>query len=191
MACEFTWPPRLDRRVCVTGVYDSIMDWTTWTLPFIDGTVNRIVLSDCFGAMSNAVIRPDWISRNVIYVYDLDLSAGPAAIGRLYPASIELTKPYVRDSEGKADVDARVTNRQLTTSHFETKAYQHAVAIERRAEVRRRDFSSLERTDGTLKSWVNGDMNEQRQFIIGQTPEPFTVTGVEHVVDYSPRMGDS
>ena len=184
----FRWPPRLDRRVCVTGVYDEINDLTTWTLPFVDGTINRIVLGEAHGDFAGIVLRPDWIEGNVVYFYDYDFSAGPAALGRLYPGSVELVKPYVRDRQGDADTDATITQRQLTATHYQTVGYELAAKYDRRSVLRRREFRATERSNGTLKGWFQGRSTDQRQFIISTTPRPFTVTSIEHVVDYEPRM---
>lgn len=187
---SFPWPPRLDRRACVTGVYNAEEAWTTFTLPFVDGTINRIVLGSDFGANAGEIITPDWIAANVLYVYDRDLSAGSVVVGREYPASVELTRPYIRGRDDKADVNASVTNRQLVASYFETVGLEVAAAHDRRTTVRRRSFAKNARETGTLTGWFQGDAGAMRLFIMGLTPRPMTVTAVEHVVDYEPRMSN-
>ena len=184
----FPWPVRLDRRVCVTGVWDEPNQWTTFDLPFIDGRISQIVLSCEFGERAGEVIVPNWINENRLYVYGDDISGKTVAVGRPYPASVELTRPFVRGQDGRADINAYLTLRQLTTTHHLSAGYRIAARYSRRGRIRTATFRDSDVSRGTLTGWFNGEAAGQQQFIIADGPRPFTITAIEHVADYEPRM---
>lgn len=184
----YPYAVRLDRRACVTGVYDPDGGWTTFELPYIDYTVNRIVLSDDFGGQAGTVYQIDWIEGNVAYVYDADLSGGTVAVGRLYPMVVELTRPFVLDRQERPDVDAWVTQRQLTARYEDTGDLTLLCSMRGRQSPFVRSVQSRTLRNGDLKAWFRGNTEDQRLFIQSLDPRPTKVVWLEHVVDYEPRM---
>lgn len=78
---------------------------TTWTLPFTDNTINRVVKSD-------GTIYVATSSGGTVTVTGVDLSASTVLIGRSYDMSVELSRAYRRDVNGVADIGTEVDHRE-------------------------------------------------------------------------------
>ena len=182
------WLPtaNLDRRFVLQGVVAGA--FTVWTLPIVDETINRIVLGPDFGESAGTELTPDFVTGRHAWKAG-DYSAGCAIVGRAYTMSVELTRPFVRDRDGNADLNGRVFVKNLTLG------YQNS----RRFNVRQADIDGI-RSDATLamddvvltergsfRAWVNGRPEEQNVFIESPWPEPLSVPSIEWLVDYRPE----
>jgi len=176
----------LDRMVIKTGSLAG--SDTQWTLGFNDDGLDAIVLGPDFGANAGDIITPSSNSSGTVQFDGTDYTAGPVAIGRLYTMAAELTRPYVRDFNGIADFDAWLTLRQITAEHRNTGQYRFRATYPNRADrTKELDVDPLE--DGFLKAWFNGRAKETRMFIESTSAKPCTITALEWIVDYVPRMG--
>jgi len=188
---SFPYTPRLDRRVCVTGTYDAGTGKTTWTLPFTDDTIDAIVLGSDFTVLNGRVLTPDSNVSGTVQI-DGDYSAGQVVIGRLYTKSVELSRPYVRDRNGVADPDARVTMRHIVTQHQNTGEYSIR-AVKPTTTTRERTFNNggidtLEET-GSLKAFLQGDTDATIWFLRNASAKPSAISNLEFIVDYAPKDG--
>lgn len=187
MAIDWFSVVQLDRMFILTGSYGAPN--TTWTLPdsVVDNTLDKIVLGPDFGSSFGQIIDVlSSVSGTVTAAGDY--SAGDVAIGRTFPMSVEMTRPFVRDGNGFADPDAFVGIRQFTASYVNTGALQLRSSMTQRSDrTKSIDVDPIQ--GGQLKAWFNGRADLNRLFIENNSPKPSVVPSVEYIVDYEPRMG--
>lgn len=176
----------LDRRVCVTGVYNAGPNTTTWTLPYDASLIDAIVLSDDFGRDAGTVLTPTSVAGKVVTVAGADWSAGQAALGISFDASCTPTRPFGYDRNGAADPEARVTVRHLVA------IYRDTCGLRIRSEMAMRQSRLVaaahdEPSKGNLIGRFVGDASQQTLTIENTGPCPFTVVGLEWKFDYAPR----
>lgn len=95
----FTFQFLLDRRVELTGVYDPVNLWTTWTLPYPDSAEFQVALGAAFGSSRGvllSVTRPSSTTIRAVGNY----SAGTSFIGRRYTQRYRFSTLYYRDEKG-------------------------------------------------------------------------------------------
>jgi hypothetical protein len=109
----------LDRRTSLTGTYDSVNNWTTWTLPYSQAGTLEVVLGSLFtysGVATAGVTRPtDYTVRA-----PGDLSAGPCFIGVPYTQRYRLSTFFVRDSDKVVTEDGRLQIRKALVRFSDT-----------------------------------------------------------------------
>lgn len=174
----------LDRMMRVTGSYDAGNDETTWTLPTGDDSLDTIVMSDEF-SNPGEVLTPDSNLSGIVKKSG-DYGGAEAVIGRSYTFQVHLTRPYVRDRNDHADVDAWCQVRDLTASYHDTGALTVRSSMPLRNDRTVSKQGDVERI-GKLKAWHNGHAEELDQFLESSSPKPCTVTSVEFTCDYAPR----
>ena len=102
----------------MTGSYHAGNDETTWTLPVTDDTVDIIVLSSDFGDLAGTILYGgNVIANGATVTTPEDYSAGEVILGHSFDMEVELSRPYVRNREGQADIRARMLIRRLVTAH--------------------------------------------------------------------------
>lgn len=176
----------LDRQMILTGTFGGVN--TTWTMPVTDETVDTIILGPDFGANAGKILAPTDVSATTVTLAG-DYSAGPVVIGRSFTMSVELTRPYRRDYNGIADVQARITIRQVTAQYHNTGYLKLRASMNNRTDrTKEIDVDPLD-TRGYIKAWFNGNAENMRLFIESTKPKPCTVTALEYIVDYSPMRG--
>lgn len=110
----------LDRKVTLTGTYDAINGWTTWTLPYPDAAVFQVALGDAWGANSGnllpTVVRP---SSTTIRATG-DYSAHPVLVGRQYTARYRFSRFYVKDDKGQSVTSATLKVMTISVSFDKT-----------------------------------------------------------------------
>ena len=99
---DLNYPIFLDRQLTLTGSYSSPS--TTWTIPFVDATVDTIVLGAAHGTNAGLILTPDSNVGQAVKVTG-DYSAGTATVGRMFTMTVELSRPFVRDAQGTADTN--------------------------------------------------------------------------------------
>lgn len=177
----------LDRLVVLTGSYDADDDVTRWTLPFIDNTLDTIVLGSGHGEASGSIFSPDNNNDGTVSLSG-DYSAGEAAIGKSYPFTLELSRPYVPDRRGDADINAHLTVREVNPAYHQTGSLQvRGVQPNRDDQIAGFDIDPI--ADGVLQARVTGAAHTMRVFVDNLTPKPSTVSAIEWIVDYEPREG--
>lgn len=175
----------LDRLVVKTGSLSG--SDTQWTLGFNDDSLDTIVLGPDFSSPGD-IVTIDSNSSGTVQVDGQDLTTGDVAIGRSYTMAVELTRPYVRDFNGVADFDAYLTIRQIIGQHRNTGQYRFRSVYPNRSDrTKALDVDPVE--DGYLRAWLNGRAKDTRMFLEATSAKPATITGLEWIVDYVPRMG--
>lgn len=178
----------LDRMVEVTGVYSSPN--TTWTLPFTDDTLDTIVLGPDFVADFGDILEPDSNSGGSVVLAG-DYSDGPVVIGRGYTMSVELTRPYFRDAQGRARVDAFLNIQRIIAAYHKTGAldiratHPDISIVSDRTESL--DIDPIKER-GVLTMWLGSRADDVKVFLENRTPKPSTVASVEMICDYASRV---
>lgn len=106
----------LDRRVALTGAYDSVNGWTTWTLPYTnDDPTNapQVVLGDSFGANSGNRLTTTTPSATTVRATG-DYSAGVAYVGKPYTMRYRFSRFYLKDGNQQTVPSAKLALRTLT-----------------------------------------------------------------------------
>ena len=134
---------KIDRRLSLTGSYNSTTRRTTWTLPWSDPTMNYLVLGSSFGAKAGFQRVVD--SAEVAGVTTLscsgDFSAGACWIGRPYEARLDLSRPYVKDQNNRV-IPGAMTILSLRVVHSQTGYYEVQVTPFRR-ETKTHSYNPL------------------------------------------------
>lgn len=180
----------LDRRFVLTGSYDSGTGVTTWTLPgsVVDTTLDTVVLGPDFGSSAGAIVTVTSAGGTPsTYTATGSYGAGGSVIGRGYTAKMELTRPYVTDRAGNADVDAYIGIIEVSAAlHLTGQARIRWLRTGRSAKTRTFDQDPVAER-ATLRAFTGGDASETQVWIESTSPKPFTCTSIEWTVDYCPR----
>jgi hypothetical protein len=103
----------LDRKVSLTGVYNSGTGKTTWTLPYEDGGNFAVILSDDFVGRAGEKLNTEHPTSTTLTATG-DFSGGVCFVGRTYEFSWTLSEQFVRGEENVAQLDGRLQLRYLT-----------------------------------------------------------------------------
>lgn len=118
----------MDRRLKLTGVYDAVNNWTTWTLPFnLPLTTSLMVcLGGAFtgrvGSLLSTVTRPTLTTVRC----SGDYSAGQCYIGIDYSSRFTLSEILIGQKGDKGRVNVKAGSlhlRRVEISHSNTAAY--------------------------------------------------------------------
>lgn len=113
---------RVDRRVALTGVYDSVNDWTTWTLPYTHTFTNLLaVLSAGFGATKGSVLNITRPTSSTVRATG-DFTAAPVYIGRAYTAQYRFSELIFRQ-DGNVVLQYKMALKYMRLIHQNTGAY--------------------------------------------------------------------
>lgn len=115
----------LDRLTSVTGTYDSLNDWTTFTLPYsVDASITpKIVKGSAFGSFKGVAIPDVDVSRVNAYTFRApgDVTAGACYVGEGYTMTFTLSPQFARDKDG-AIISGDLRLRTMTL-YYEDTAY--------------------------------------------------------------------
>ena len=179
---------RLDRAVSLLGVY--VNPTTTWTLPggLSDTTITRAVLAT--GTLTGAAGDEITVTNAGTTVTKTGNYGGASAIiGRPFTMSVELTRPFRKDQNDRADIEAWVQHREIITAHKDTGSYTLRGTMTNRVD-RTKTFapaSGILSSAGTMKSRFNGRADGMRVFIENATAKPCTIASIQYLLDYVPR----
>lgn len=118
----------MDRRVKLTGVYDAVNDWTTWTLPFPLSTdvIPLVCLGGSFtgrvGGLLSSVTRPSTTTVRA----PGDYSAGQSYVGIDFSSLFTLSEITMgaRTQKGRENIRIGTLHlRSIQFSHAKTAAY--------------------------------------------------------------------
>ena len=177
---------RLDRRYELLGVYSAGV--TTWTLPVEDPAVDTIVLGDQFEA-SGLWYPPDSNSGTSITLAGR-FDYGLCVLGHAYDMNVELTRPFHRDQNGTPNLKAWLTLRAATFAHHNTGYYEVLSQMTSRAD-RSRVFSFAYQPGeefGTLTANFNGRCDDNRLFVLNNTPRPSVISAIDYHCDFVLRV---
>lgn len=122
---------RLDRKMSLTGSYDSGTGITTWTLPVDDTSITEIVLGSGFGTSKGLRITVDHDSDPDTLTATGDYSAAACWVGRPYTVSVKLSEQFYRDENGKV-LEGTLSIRRMRVRHRDTGFYSVIVTPLRR-----------------------------------------------------------
>lgn len=178
---NFQYVVNLDRTFSGLAGTNVVAD-TTWTLPFTDNTINRVVTAA-------GVIYSASSSGGVVTVTGANLQGTTVLIGRLVSGSVELSQPFQRDQNGTADLNTEVDNKETCLAYNGSGSFT----------VRSIATGSSDRTDalpipsgsltitGVFKTNMVGRAGNNRLVIEWSDPRPVNVSAVEMAVDVTRR----
>jgi len=181
----------LDRQVKLTGSFAA--STTTWTLTAPYGgslrakgsTLNRIVLGPSFGANSGDVHAIEtYGSTNTVSISG-DYSAGEAVLGAYFTASVELTRPFVRDRQGNIDFFGTVTTTDLMTVNYRSGDYTVTVTPSDGSQVSTSTFTPAGvlsvLKEQIFKSSASGVVEGFSTVISSSGPKPMTISAYQWI----------
>ena len=174
----WTFSPRLDSKHTLTGVYSSPN--TTWTLPINDESVDTIVLGPDFGDDAYSSLTPDSVSGSTVTIAG-DYSAGECIIGRSYSASVQLSRPYLKDYQGNSIMNASLYMNRIVLHYENTSDFSVRVSItgfDDQTSVFTTGDNSLD--TGEHIAWLTGKIDDTTEiYIENNSYTPSTITSVE------------
>lgn len=187
----------LDRKVSLTGVYDSDTKLTDWTLPYLDAEADTIVLGGGWGAKAGLIMTTSADNSGSATVLSTpgDFSDYPAYAGKSYNTSAQLSPQYRRDEGGQIVVGA-LSLRKLV-SFFENTAFFEIEVQPRGRPATTRRFTSNRLGSTYLGNtaieeygqWSVPVMGEGRDTSItfkSDSPLPMLITNLEFIGDHNP-----
>jgi hypothetical protein len=183
----------LDRKVSLTGVYNSGTNTTTWTLPYADASDFTVVRNGAWalnkGLAIKGLTRPTSSTIAAIGNY----SEAACYVGRNYSKSFELSKIYIRsasDTGGQlAKTTGRLQLRRILFSYDRTAYFEVAVIPEAREEYSRTfnaviglpstTLGRIELANGSLSVPVNSRADTARIIIRSDSYLPFALLSAE------------
>lgn len=196
MTRPFTWPyvPRLDRSYKAIGTYQN--GFTTWTLPYNDPLVNRIVLGNGFGDLAGAVLVPVQVTANRVSVLG-DFTLDYCMLGREFASTATINKPMPRGMSGMPIHRGTVVIREIVTRHFNSANYWIVSEWTGQGSVRTRSKKFQGRVDsnnlvvfdydGKLVARHNGNAKNMDITIVNNDTRPHTIVSVEVMYDFADR----
>ena len=179
---------RLDRGMSITGVH--ALGTTTWTLPggLSDTTITRAVLAT--GTATGSAGDEITVTNASTTVTKAGNYSGAAAIvGRPFTMSVELTRPFRKDFNGRSDIQAWLQHREITLAHKDSGSYTLRGTMANRTD-RTKTFSpvtGLLEVAGKMRANFNGRADQMRVFVENATAKPCTIASVQYRLDYVPR----
>jgi hypothetical protein len=112
----------LDQKVALIGVYDSVNDWTTWTLPYPVDSTFKITLGESFEGQKGTVRTPIVPTAYTLRLVG-DYSAGVSYIGRPYTLRYTFSPVIFKDEQKIAVVHYKIKLKNFevlydSTGHF-------------------------------------------------------------------------
>lgn len=169
------YAPVIDRRMTVTGGSFSAGN-TTWTLPssLSDTTLNRVVSTAGVEYVASC-------SGTTLTVAGANLSSGSYQAGRSYDMSVELTEFYLRDDQGRADLEMGVGVKTVYSHHRNTYAY--SLRVDHNESGRPDHTTALNSTTvdqrGELRLPVFNRANSCRVLIESSSSAPCAISSIE------------
>lgn len=175
---------RMDRTCELTGVYDGVK--TTFTLPtgMVDSSINTIVRGADFDEQAGRWLSAFNLGGTSVYANG-DYTDGPCYIGRRFPASVTLTRPFVRDDRGNADLRRTLLCRRMVLNYSPSGWFEVAIDAPPRPTVSQnfRPANSFDTAGGRFSAWPLGDVAGHTVRITSTSPTPLVVTGIQRVCD--------
>ncbi len=179
----------MDRALTLTGVHAA--GTTTWTLPdgLSDTTINTIVLGSGTPTGSAGDVLTPTTAPGTTVTKSGNYGGVAALLGRSFTMRAELSRHYVKDFQGRANLRAAVQIRELTTAHMNTGAYTVRGVMASRTDRTKvmAPASGLTESVGTRHALIGGSSDRLTLSIENAGPKPTIITGAEIVADYVPR----
>ena len=139
-----TYQVLLDRQTSLTGVYNSVTDVTTWTLPFADAGDYSIIKGGSWTVAAGAKLNTTRNVGDTTIEAVGDFSAHPCLVGRKYDMLYTFSEQFVRDSGGIAIQSGNLVMKNMRVDYSDSGYFQVEVT------PRARDTNTYKFTGGTL-----------------------------------------
>jgi hypothetical protein len=145
-----TFQVLLDRKVSLTGVYDSVTNKTTWTLPYPESNPMSVILGSAFTSGSGSRLNTTQATSTTITAKG-DYSAYPCIVGRNYTARYRFSEQYVRDGNKVSMTGGTLKLRRMHLNYSNSGQFTVEVTPKAR-ETYRYEFTGV--LIGTLQALI-------------------------------------
>lgn len=121
----------LDQKVTLTGVYDSVNNWTTWTTPYLVDITFNIVLGDSFIGQRAVVKSPSAPTTTTLRVPG-NFSTGICYIGRPYSLRYTFSPVIFKDEQKVAVVHYKIKLKNFEILYDTTGFFKAEVIPDKR-----------------------------------------------------------
>ena len=182
---SFPWVVHLDSTFSFNSGTFSAGN-TTWTLPdsTSDTTINSLVAEDgkCYTVTCNGT---------TVTLAGVNLSTTKVRIGRSFPMSLTLSRPYPQGQGGAEQLNALWIWKSLTVAHFNSGEYtitRTGTESQTGAETVNTTANATAPTitTGTARLRLGGSAETQTVTITSTNAHPVTISGLEHNLEVSP-----
>lgn len=179
----------LDQKVSLTGVYDSVNGWTTWTTPYLVDSTFRVTLGESFTGNRAVVKTPTAPTTSSLRVVG-DYSAGVCYIGRPYSLRYTFSSVIFKDEQKVSVVHYKIKLKNFEML-FDTTGYFRAEVTPDNRDTYTYTFSGRTLGDSSVKLGdiplgtgkfrfpVMGESTKSTITIINDTPMPSTFQAAE------------
>jgi len=180
--------PLLDNWKLITGTYSAGTGLTTFTQGFDDAAVTEIVKGGGWTTTAGVALTATKASAGTLTVVG-DYSAYPCYVGRPYTMSLTLSRPYQRDQEGGAVLDAGMMLHVLSLTHNESGPYTVTVAMPGYSNYSESfaPASGLTDASGETRFWIRGQADDTTVTITASGHTPCTIVCGEWESTFAPR----
>lgn len=186
----------LDNKQLIQGVYDSVNDRTTWTLPLVWPTTTPFValrgsgFADGVGSIVQNTTRPTTTTVRA----SGDHSESGCILGTPYGFRYEFSRFYMRDQDGQAMEDGRTVCKSATL-YLEDTGYLKAEVI-RKDQTRTYEITGLKLANepivntppissGEFRVPLHSNNENVRLVLSSDSPYPVQITKARIIVDYT------
>jgi hypothetical protein len=183
-----TFMPLLDNWKLITGVYSAGTGLTTFTEGHIDPISTQVVKGGGWTTTAGVALTATRAGATTLTVVG-DYSAYPCYVGRPYTMSLTLSRPYVRDREGGAVLDAGMMLHVLSLTHNESGPYTVTVAMSGYSDYSESfaPASGLTDASGETRFWIRGQADDTTVTITASGHTPCTIVCGEWESTFAPR----
>lgn len=185
---DLGFAPLYDRRVELTGSYDAVNGWTTWTTPYHHHDDVKILLGGGFTGKKGRILNVTYPSSTTVRAVG-DFSSSTVYAGIEYEERAEISPQYMRDQQGVAMRTGRLQMKNITfsfknTGYFEvhvtpkardTKVWKMTGHILGDASFTIGSPTILENGTYTAKVGSKGDTVKIE--VVNSSPYPSVITG--------------
>lgn len=108
---NLSFPVLLDRKVLLTGTYNSGTNQTTFTLPYPDTNTKNVILGGSWSSSLKGRLIDVASSTSTTVVVNGDYSANPCYVGNKYTFKYRFSTFYVREQKGSGSTSTINTGR--------------------------------------------------------------------------------
>ncbi len=180
--------PHLDRVMTATGVHAA--GTTTWTLPqsMSDTTITKAVLAT--GVATGSAGDTITVScSGTTATTSGNYSGAAIVLGRPISSSIQLSRPFMKDQNGRPIFNQFATQREVVCVHANSGAYSVRTTQQGRSD-RTTSFapaSGYTETLGVFRAVHSGKASEIATYIETSSATPLTIVSAQIVVDGQDR----
>lgn len=184
----------LDNKMQLTGVYDSVNNWTTWTLPaaWPTSVPFKVLRGTGFAAQKGMEVKNVTRPTTTTVRATSDLTEAACFLGTPYEMTYRFSKFFMRDEEGQAIEDGRTACKSITLQLKDTGYLKAHVSREGQAD---RTYETGPELGNTLNgvTLMDGSFrvplytaNKNLGFkVTSDSPYPAYITKAQVIIDYN------